>query len=315
MTRDWTHWSPSTALILTGVFQPLFILLLPGQNSSHRTLAVFVIWERRNRTDNFMRHFSSLHHVPLWSKTFRVVVVSSSFFTTKCMLLQHWCVSVDLCSLGSWKTVDAFILCLASSPANDITGTRPAQISFSADFPHTFSQKKESFLCFIPLPRVQLPHFGMLSVWQPITCTASLRQHGQLPFCTFTGSCVLLQWRAPLHLKDPKGTRGHVFLLYCPPQSLSGLLMVTPKTVASVCPAADNAGTYFMGLPLCRYFGTPRGVKLPQLDKSFDKGQRHKPPCTSSKLTCIKMTTCGMSIFTFSLLPYHIESYPLICMK
>lgn len=98
----------------------------------------------------------------------------------------------------------------------------------------------------------------------------------------------------------PQGSRGKLwprfFIILSPTELIRPVNGNTKdrSPVASVCPAADNAGTYFMGLPLCRYFGTPREVKLPQLDKSFDKGHRHKPPCASSKLTCIKMTTCGM---------------------
>lgn len=142
MTGDWTHWSSSTALILTGVFQSLSVVLLPGQNSLCGTLAVFMVWGRRNKTDNFMRHFSSSHHVPLWPKTSRVVA-SSSFFTAKCALLQHWCVSLEVCSLGRCKSVGTFLHCLTPSSANDITSSRLAQISFSDDFPHTFLRKTE----------------------------------------------------------------------------------------------------------------------------------------------------------------------------
>ena len=144
MTGDWTHWSSSTVLILTGVFQALSVVLLLSQNSLCGTLAVFTIWERRNRTDNFMRHFSSLHHVPLWPKTSRAVA-SSSFFTAKCALLQHWHVSLEVCSLGRCRSVGTFLLCFTSSSANDITSSRLAQISFSDDSPHTSLRKREVF--------------------------------------------------------------------------------------------------------------------------------------------------------------------------
>lgn len=145
----------------------------------------------------------------------------------------------------------------------------------------------------------------MLRIWHPVTRTSYLRQQCQLPIHTLTGSHVLLQWRATLNLRHPRGNWDHEFFLYYPPQELSSMLMVTPKTAQMhLCAQLQTKWAKTSRDWNCLgTLWTSQKDKASQPDKTFGKRQRHKMSHASSKFTHIKMTTCSMfnSLYLISL--------------